>query len=148
MSYIRAGSNPEGMYVYWSRAADRRHVVCIHYTPNGKLTRGDTIVVPKTVFMDVVRAWNGGHRKVRRGLFAVEERFVVMGTGREPPKSYFDQLLAYMAKRRKTRPPVAEYQVKFSYKGNFVHMWPVTWMYIVNNALPDALFGDGRKKCR
>jgi hypothetical protein len=150
VSYIRSGSNPEGLYI-WGQADGTVHVA--HNVPvplsskwprgpGWKLVRGKIvpskrlvdfppcIVVPAAVFRDTCRQWAKDYsptydKTSRRGL-VVEEMEIWTDTGLPVTEKLTSKDVFSKARRMRS-------VIRFSYKKQFFFMWRVTWMYIVRN---------------
>lgn len=142
VSYIRTLSNPERLYIVGPLVGERRNVVTISHsvkpplasrTPKGA-PRGE-FTVPAKAFQETLRAWResygGLDKSTKRGL-VVEEIHVFLDTGKPVPqaKSYAS-LVAIHAQMRANDSRPSERLIRLSYKNDFIHMWRVTWMYIV-----------------
>lgn len=134
MSYIRCLSNPEGLYVW----ADTRGTVTLNYnvgkglaSPAAKPRDPAQFSLPRHVFEHVARRWeaNGREGPVEFRGCRVEEVYVFRKTGKVVPDEERTIERTIMDSRRR------ETLVRFSYGESFVHMWRVTWAYIVANVV-------------
>lgn len=150
MSYIRCLSNPEGLYIWgqsdgavvithsvqpplsskWPR---RRIYRAVGKGPKNRMvpTRKfydatPAIKVPIRVFHHVCRKWTASFedRVSYRGL-TVEEVHVYLDTGKPVPNQTLLQSVWDMDRGRRDA-----FLIRLSYKGQFFHMWRVTWEYV------------------
>ena len=120
MSYIRSTSNPEGLYI-WGGARGRITICHNVHKPLASRTNG-SFEIPCHIFHGLCRKWAEAfdERATYRGATA-ERVHVLLHTGKTVPKM-FDPF------RSKAK---AEFLIKVSYGEHFLHMWTVTWEYIV-----------------
>ena len=121
MFFIRATSCPEYLCVY----EDTSGAVVIHHGVMPPLAdrRSGLIDVPARTFYALCRRWAAGAEPVTvRGL-CVREVYVYLRSGK--PVLFRSQV--------SPRSP-CEFMIRLSYRRRFVHMWRVTWAYIVANA--------------
>jgi hypothetical protein len=134
MSYIRCLSNPEGLYVWH----DVDGTVHLHYggrkKPKSPLSKGTEMRVPYRTFVRAVERWEAsGEDRTSVHGFEIEELHVYLKTGKRVPdfKSNEDAI-RYLKDARKNP---SEYKIRVSYGGSFIHLWSVTWQYVVNNVM-------------
>ena len=131
MSYIRSGSNPEGLYIIGTSM--RGHNYAEVMLPNG----GEIIWIPAAVFHEVCRRWEHANDDddVRyRGMRAREVWMHELKCGKVIPESEFSREFTQWLKRPAKRGPRNIRQVEVSYKGKRFWCWRVTWEYIVRDA--------------
>ena len=131
MSYIRCLSNPESLYI-WGDTADNSGFANICHRVKPPLSskwpkngNSPLIMVPLKAFEEATRKWRGSYdgSAVEVDGFKVETVNVFTATGKRVPKKN-----DFLKDRRRR-----EWLVRLSYKGQFVHLWDVTWSYVVNN---------------
>ncbi len=143
MSYIRALSNPEGLYAYTD--AETKDMVRIHY---GGFDGGDRfcnfpawpgMLVPRRTFEAACARWveRRPERLSLRGLSIREVR--VFEDGRRVPKGHKG-----LGKKR------VLHLVEVRYRRKWMLLWTVTWHYVATNAAKRIDHGapprHGRKK--
>lgn len=136
MSYIRCLSNPERLYAWH----DVDGTVHIHYggpyMVKPPLSKGEEMRVPLRTFMHAIKHWddtgNWEDRTSIRG-FTIEEVHIYLKTGKPVPNFKNNKDAIRYLKDSKKHP--SEYKIRVSYKGNFIHLWRVTWQYVVNNVM-------------
>ena len=135
MSYIRCLSNPERLYAWH----DIDGTVHLHYGGNKAvkppLSKGEEMRVPYKTFIRAVQNWDahGGFegRTSYRG-FTIEEIHVYLKTGKLFDPERWKSASKYIDHSAKNP---NEFLIRVSYKGNFIHLWGVTWQYVVNNVM-------------
>jgi len=130
--YIRAISNPEGLCVM--DAADDT-VRLLHYGVKAALAsrrknqNPSVINVPRRLFFQACRDWARpvGTQRIKDGELRIEEVFVFLDTGKRVPVP------------KRGEPDVAgrpkAFLIRFSYRGEYVHLWRVTWEHVVHAVL-------------
>lgn len=134
MSYIRSTSNPERLYVW----ADVDGTVHLHYggpyRVKPPLSKGEELRVPYKTFVRAVRHWDeSGRYKTDINGFKIEEIHVYLKTGKRVPEFKNNKDAIRYLDEVKKKP--SEYKIRVSYRGNFIHLWSVTWQYVVNNVM-------------
>lgn len=130
MSYIRAGSNPEALYIV---GGDRNRVEVYAHRVRGltsKTLPENSWALPAKAFNRVLALWAEGYRdRASCGGIVVEEVFVFTDTGKPVPDRPQRRLAIkrYMEDTRERR-----FVIRLSYKGDYICMWPVTWQYVVS----------------
>lgn len=132
MSYIRAGSNPEALYIV---GGDRNRVEVYAHRVRGltsKTLPENSWALPAKAFNRVLALWAEGYRdRASCGGIVVEEVFVFTDTGKLVPEVKHPMtrraLKRYINGSRERR-----FVIRLSYKGDYICMWPVTWQYIVS----------------
>lgn len=134
MSYIRSGSNPEGLYII-ATSGDREGERILIYgdgLPGSSI--GPGISLPVKVFHGVALRWfqNYGSDDVKLRGVTVDEAWIDLKTGKV--RSGRDGHKATKSFRRDLADgkPLA-CVIRFRYKRRVIHMWRVTWAYIVQN---------------
>ncbi len=131
MSYIRSGSNPEGLYIFSTQGPKGRlHVEVLvgwfHKLTN--ITNDSPMLVPQGVFDRAAVMWDDDGEKASYKGFKVEEVHVYEDDGSPVPKKR--SIKASLEDKRRSF-----FGVKVSYKGKWVIVWRVTWAYVVRNVL-------------
>ncbi|OGF52930.1 MAG: hypothetical protein A2Z21_01870 [Candidatus Fraserbacteria bacterium RBG_16_55_9] len=129
MSYIRSGTNPEGLYI-WEGGNGKKAFVDISWPQEKPLSSGrGEIVIPASIFQKAVREWDrvGAVRGVAFKDFTIKEVYVNPTTGRDARRSVW--------KRRSLIVRDAEFFIRLGYKRKFVYLWQVTWEYVGKDAL-------------
>ena len=142
MSYIRAGSNPEGLYVF-SAADDRDGKTKVHLIPGWKYSlknigNGEPMCVPQAVFNKGVRLWSNCPDEmagVKHEGFSIKEVHVFLDDG--DPKKYSVVPRKYNACDPEKGGRETEFLVRVAYKRKWMLLWRVTWAYVVHNALSE-----------
>ena len=131
MSLIRALSNPESLYIWGD--SDGFYSLCHNVKPPlaSKWPKGGNtpmIRIPVKVFERACLEWrdagNWVDDRVEVEGFIVEMVHVIRKTGRKPPK---------VTPKNMLKGPHGDLLIRLSYKRQFVHLWDVTWTYVVNN---------------
>lgn len=132
MSYIRAGSNPEALYIVGS--GNNRVEIYAHRVPGmtSKKLPENSWTLPAKAFNRVLAMWAEGYRdRAACGGIVVEEVFIFTDTGKPVPEVKHPMtrraLKRYVGDGRERR-----FVIRLSYKGDYICMWPVTWQYIVS----------------
>lgn len=126
MSYIRSGSNPEGLYIFGSD----EDTICISHNIKSPLASyldpSCSIVVPGTDFYKVCELYDSYNfdedYAVRSGDIVVQERHIYFDTG-ELTSEEVDW----------ERP--GGFLIYFNFKDQFFYCWKVTWDYVVRNVV-------------
>ena len=131
MSYIRSGSNPEGLYIVGCTPKSIEIMHSVRPPLSSKWPAGGpSIVVPSRAFHATCRIWADGYEPDKGtshdGLH-VQEIHVFLHNGKPVPANWGAQAAAASS-------GAAAFLVRLSYGKQFVFMWRVTWMYIVHNA--------------
>lgn len=140
MSYIRCLSNPEALYIWGD--ADGFANICHNVKPplsSPWPKDGNTPLfqVPIKAFEKAALRWYGsGKDDVTIDGFRVQMVSVFVKTGMRVPKN-----LDILTDRRRH-----ELLVRISYKRHFVHLWDVTWAYVVRSVEAHQPFHKPRKK--
>lgn len=118
MSYIRASSNPEGLYIIGTRWKGRDYVQIL--LPNG----GDIVNIPHDTFHTACKKWikdDSDHEYIVHKN--VEIRYC------------WD--IDYVCKGDEKIPTtVSHYKVEFLYKNKSIfRCWETTWEYILNDVM-------------
>lgn len=130
MSLIRSLSNPESLYIWgdangYNLCHRVKPPLSSKWPPDGNTPR---IQIPVKVFERACLKWKdaGGWLDDRVEIqgFVVEMVHVNIKTGRKSPKLTLKNMLKELP---------TEFLIRLSYKRQFVHLWDVTWTYVVNN---------------
>lgn len=131
MSYIRAGSNPEGLYAFSTDNDKGKAVVELIPGWRYKLANCNNetpMLVPQAVFDKAVKLWdNRGEDRVNYKGFSIREVYVFADDGSPVPKDF----CPFESKRE------AGFLIRLSYKGKWMLLWKVTWAYVVHNVLSE-----------
>ncbi len=139
MSYIRATSNPEGLYVI-SVNSDKTGRPVVELIPGWeyKLTNANNdhpMTVPQGVFDKVMKAWEDGDHEagVKHKGFVAREVVVYLDDGSPVSKK---QRPAHELRDRFHGKPMrrSERMIRVSYRGRWMLLWGVTWAFVVHNA--------------
>lgn len=143
MSYIRATSNPEGLYVI-SVNSDKTGRPVVELIPGWeyKLTNANNdhpMTVPQGVFDELMKAWeNGDHEAgVKHKGFVAREVHVYSDDGSlVTAKQSKARVQAQAAVDRFHGKPMrkTEHMIRVSYRGRWMLLWGVTWAFVVHNA--------------
>ena len=132
MSYIRSGSNPEGLYIFGSDGA----VTICHGVKPPLASKTTQFNVPLAQFEGVCARWYAGAERVRVRDTIVEEVHLNRKTGKPPqdppmtfPWSIFDSDNTFL--------------IRFQHKKHFFCMWSVTWDAVVR-----SYYYESKRKAR
>lgn len=146
MSYIRCLSNPEGLYI-WSGTDNLVHI--IHNVPKPHSSGLDGFTVPWRVFENGTKNWKKAYEPDQfqyRGM-RIDELHVFEKTGKIVPDLSPCNRGCVKEDKNSFRPCVrcfnkyyvnalkSRYIIRLSYKNHFVHLWRVTWAYVVENVI-------------
>ena len=136
MSYIRAGSNPEGLYVF-SASSDKNGHVYANILPGYRCKRkslpdGEPMLVPQAVFDRVAVLWNDVADEEVGVSYKVRLEHVFTDEG-DPPK--FSVVPPKDLRFGQKTDLETEFLVRVSYKGEWVLLWQVTWEHVARSAL-------------
>lgn len=122
MSFIRSGTNPEGLYVY--------HDVGEFISLSHKGTRGQPPwEIPVDDFYLLVANYQNEGEPVKAGALSLREAYVCPKGHRHREKCKLGGQLV-----------CGTYQMRLSFEGRgHVDMWQVTWDYIVKNVIQARL---------
>lgn len=144
MSYIRCLSNPEGLYAFGCKSDNipSRCIVQLCVRHDYKFTNlvdSELLTVPIGVFFGAVIRSARASENVRHRGFVAKEVHVFTDTG-EPVTADWDAHEDWSKAEAEGREPRdSRYAIRIEYKGKWMLLWRVTWRYLVENALPDAL---------
>jgi hypothetical protein len=130
MSLIRCLSNPEALYIWGDADGFYSLVHCVKPPLASKWPKDCTpmIRIPVGVFEKACLEWKDGggwvDEKIEVDGFIIEMVHVVRKTGKKPPKLTLKNMF---------KGPHGDFLIRLSYKRQFVHLWDVTWTYVVNN---------------
>jgi len=128
VSFIRSTSNPEGLYIWHD--IDGYVDVSFGGVAPPLASKQRSARIPSKTFFKAVSRWDknyGADEKVSVGGFTIEERHIFVKTG----KVVRGGSKAWLRDRRLR----TAFLVRISYRGTFVHLWRVTWQYVVRNAM-------------
>ena len=125
MSYIRSGSNPEGLYIFGSGEAIEIHPP---YDPENPVQ----LYVPPDDFIEVCRMWDGNWPwcdVVKSNDFSAELVWVNSETETEEEPPPLDDIndIAVMNKYNE--------KVKLMWLGKYTYLWQVTWETVVHRVM-------------
>lgn len=125
MSYIRAGSNPEGLYIFGN---GNHQVEILGGLPISKLPGPHmAVIVPRSSFHHVAKRWREDDCvPARHKGLSVDEVQVFLKTGKRVPKK--------MPLKKWIKEPIA-FLICLSWKKWKIFMWRVTWEYIVDGII-------------
>jgi hypothetical protein len=130
VSYIRSTSNPESLYVTTSTDGMGTDMVSISHGVQAPLSDGADFAATMESFRRVCQKWADGNEDASSGGFSAKEVHVEVSTGK---RARTRDSLAEFLKR-----PASEMLVRISSGPHYLHLWRVTWDYVVRRVLADA----------
>ena len=141
MSLIRSGSNPESLYVVsLADGVSLMHRVAPPFSSKWSDKNGPEITIPTKLFFAGCRAWDrvgGDDEGVNLKGLRIREVHIHRTTGKPYP-GYPGRRAAHrmaMTKAGMTHLLDHAFRVRLDYKGQFLHMWRVTWEHVVRNVI-------------
>lgn len=141
MSYIRATSNPEGLYIFGGYGQPVEINTGRGWDLSNIGPDQGTIVLPEDVFFRAVQAWREcyGHEVVEVRGFRIEELHIYTKNSKfgKAEQVIPDDGTWDIGQALNDDPNATMFAVKLSYKKLYTFLWRVTWAYVVANATGD-----------
>ena len=141
MSYIRCGSNPEGLYIFGGLKGievytDRASKKDISWT------------IPFRHFKEVCKRWDEAFDEdegVKYGDFSCKCVWVNSDFEEKEVKEVSEHFEKVFKQAIEAKPTVGlqlENKVKLTWKGESIYLWDVTWLVVVQRVVRDINFPD------